>query len=173
MTNIENGVHPLRETIDGKIILDGTKAEIYSVDPMVIMNPKGYVHYHTYGALAPFFKGLVKNKVLGTSKPKLKDGKKNNWLPPRSYCPDTLDKMEWIEVEPIATLYTHTTVLYPGAPFKGTVPCHLISVEIPNVCTKMMSYMSEGKPEIGMKLRAVFNTSNPTNTILDLSWEPV
>ena len=48
----------------------------------------------------------------------------------------------------------------------------LISVEIEGVCTKLMSYMKEGKPEFGMKVKAVFETKSPTNTILDLAWVP-
>ena len=40
------------------------------------------------------------------------------------------------------------------------------------VCTKLMSWMKEGTPEMGMKVKAVFNTDAPTNTILDLAWVP-
>ena len=37
----------------------------------------------------------------------------------------------------------------------------------------MMSYLKEGQPRIGMKIKAVFNMEHPTNTILDLAWIPV
>ncbi|MAF50402.1 MAG: hypothetical protein CMM10_19275 [Rhodospirillaceae bacterium] len=176
MTEVVNGVHPRRKSKDGKVTLDGTIAELASDDPMVIINPKGYVHFHTYGGLAPFFQGLAEGKLLGTRIPRemLEDGDEDRiWLPPRAYDPDSLKKMEWVEVPPRGILYTHTGVLYPGAGFRLSVPCHLISVEIEDVCTRMMSYLSEGEPEIGGELEAVFNTEAPTNTILDLSWRPV
>jgi uncharacterized OB-fold protein len=133
------------------------------------------VHHHTYGGLTPFFRGLAEGKLLGTRIPRadLAPGdEKRTWLPPRMYDPDSLKKMEWVDVAPRGTLYTHTGILYPGAGFRLSVPCHLISVEIEGVCTRVMSYLAEGEPEIGMPLEAVFNTIDPTNTILDLSWRP-
>ena len=80
--------------------------------------------------------------------------------------------MEWVEAPTVGKVYTHSTVLYPGAPFRASPPCPLISVEIEGVCTKMMGYLKEGKPEMGMAVKAVFNTEKPTNTILDLAWVP-
>lgn len=176
MADVVNGIHPLRRTEGGRVTRDGTIAELASEEPMVIMNPKGFVHYHTYGGLGRFFKGLAQGRLLGTRIPRadLEEGDEARiWLPPRIYDPDSLKKMEWVEVAPRGTLYSHTGILYPGAGFRLSVPCHLISVEIEGVCTRMMSYLSEGEPEIGMALQAVFNTGAPTNTILDLSWRPV
>jgi uncharacterized OB-fold protein len=142
---------------------------------MLNINHKGNVHRHTYGGLTRFFQGLAAGKLLGTRIPRadLAPGDEDRiWLPPRIYDPDSLKKTEWVEVAPHGTLYTYTTILYPGAGFRLSVPCHLISVEIAGVCTRMMSYLSEGEPEIGMELEAVFNTRKPTNTILDVSWRP-
>ncbi|NQV54476.1 MAG: OB-fold domain-containing protein [Rhodospirillales bacterium] len=176
MVEVVGGVHDLRKTKGGKATLDGTIAKLASDDPMVIMNAKGFIHYHTYGGLTPFFRGLAEGKLLGTRIPPdmLVDGDEHRiWLPPRAYDPDSLKKMEWVEVPPRGILYTHTGILYPGAGFRLSVPCHLISVQIKGVCTRMMSYLSEGEPEIGMEMEAVFNTKAPTNTILDLSWRPV
>jgi acetyl-CoA C-acetyltransferase len=58
--------------------------------------------------------------------------------------------------------------------FEGKLPdgTPLISVELDGVCTKLMSWLKEGRPEIGMPVKAVFNTQHPTNTILDLAWIP-
>ena len=47
---------------------------------------------------------------------------------------------------------------------------HAVSVD--GVCTKMMSRLKEGKRETGMSVTAVFNTENPTNTMVDLGWVP-
>ena len=69
---VTNGVHPLRRTENGRVTLDGTIAELVSDDPMVIKNPKGFVHKHTYGGLTPFFRGLAEGKLLGTRIPRIK-----------------------------------------------------------------------------------------------------
>ena len=165
------GVHPLRQS-DGHVTLDETVTKLDSLHPLVIQNPKGFIHHHTYGGLSPFFHGLAAGKLIGTRNPNPNAPEKRIWLPPRVHCPDTWQKMEWAEAPTIGKIYTHTSVLYPGAPFRASIPCPLISVEIEGVCTKIMSYLSEGKPEIGMRVRAVFNTAKPTYTILDLSWVP-
>ena len=48
----------------------------------------------------------------------------------------------------------------------------LVSLEMEGVGTKLMSWLKEGTPKIGMKVKAVFNTERPTHTILDLAWVP-
>ncbi|MEP0765887.1 MAG: OB-fold domain-containing protein [Fimbriimonadia bacterium] len=146
--------------------------EVLTEDPLVVRNPRGHDHIHTYGGLAPFYKGLREGKLMATRCPSAQCGENRLWLPPRPYCPDCWTRMEWQEVPPRGVLYTHSTVLYPGYYFRLSTPCPLISVEIEGVCTKLMSYLKEGEPEIGMPIRAVFNTKNPTNTILDLAWVP-
>ena len=139
---------------------------------LVRANPRNIIHYHTYGGLSPFFKGLAEGKLKGTRCGFCEGAE--IWLPPRVDCPDCWGKMEWVEVDASeARVYTHSMTQYPGAGFKGSVPCPLISVEIPGVCTKLMSYLSEfgeGEPYIGMRVRPVFRTENPTYTILDLFW---
>ena len=81
--------------------------------------------------------------------------------------------MAWVEAPQQAEIYTHSTVTYPGSHFKLSTPCPLISVSLTGVCTKMMSYLKEGTPEIGMPVRAWFRREDPTYTILDLAWVPV
>jgi uncharacterized OB-fold protein len=84
--------------------------------------------------------------------------------------------MSWKKVNTMgARVYTHSTINLPGAGFMMTTPCPLISIEIPGVCTKFMSYLSEfgkGEPYIRMPVKPVFRTENPTYTILDISWVP-
>ena len=146
--------------------------EAMNPSPLVIKNIKDYFHIHTYGGLTPFFEGLRESKLLGTRCPNRACGESLLWLPPRPYCPDCLERMEWAEAPQIGEIYTHTTVEYPGSNFKLSTPCPLISVSIDGVCTKMMSYLLEGEPKIGMKIKAWFRTENPMNTILDLAWIP-
>ena len=142
-------------------------------DVIVRENPRTIVHYHSYGGLSNFFEGLAAGVMLGTVCRKCKNAE--IWLPPRVHCPDCWEEMEWITVDSSdARVYTHSMTNYPGAGFKASVPCPLISVVIPGVCTKFMSYLSEfgeGEPYIGMPIRPVFQ-SKPTYTILDISWVP-
>ena len=62
---------------------------------------------------------------------------------------------------------------YPGELFRLPPDTPLITIELDGVCTKLMSWLKDGTPEIGMPVKAVFNTENPTNTIVDLAWVPV
>ncbi len=140
-------------------------------------NPRTITHYHSYGGLSEFFQGLTEGRLMGTVCPDELCKQTGIWLPPRVHCPDCWERMRWINIEISgAKVYTHSVTNYPGAGFKASVPCPLISVEIPDVCTKFMSYLSEfgeGEPYIGMPIRPVFNTEHPTYTILDKSWVPV
>jgi hypothetical protein len=44
-------------------------------------------------------------------------------------------------------------------------------VELEGVCTEAHELdWKDGTPEFGLPVRAVFNTTRPTNTILDLAW---
>ena len=154
------------------IELNGTAAEILSRDPLVIKNPKNWYHIHSYGGWGRFFFGLQEGKLLATRCTNSSCDENRMWLPPRCECPDCWHEMEWTDAPAVGEIYTHSTVLYPGAPFRANIPCPLISVSIDGTCTKLMSYLKEGKPEIGMPVKAVFNREAPTNTILDLAWVP-
>lgn len=154
------------------IELDGSVAEVLNEDPLVIKNQKDWYHIHSYGGWGKFFKGLREKKLLATRCTNPDCGEKNLWLPPRCECPDCWHKTEWVEAPTVGKVYTWSIVKYPGAPFRLPNNTPLISVELDGVCTKLMSYMKDGKPEIGMPIKAVFNTEKPTNTILDLAWVP-
>jgi len=145
------------------------------VPPDVIIreNPRTIVHNHSYGGLSRFFKSLPRGVLLGTACGACKGG---IWLPPRVHCPDCWKKMRWVKIDASnATVYTYSMTNFPGAGFKASAPCPLISVQIPGVCTKFMSYLSEfaeDEPYIGMPIKPRFRTENPTYTILDISWVP-
>ena len=147
------------------------------IPPGVIVreNPRAITHYHSYGGLSKFFEGLAKGVLYGTVCDAC--GTTGIWLPPRVHCPDCWELMHWVEVDTHgAAVYTYSTTNYPGAGFKASVPCPLISVDVPGVCTKLMSYLSKfgaGEPFIGMRIRPVFRMKHPTYTILDVSWVPV
>ena len=146
--------------------------EVLNEDPLVIKNPKNWYHIHSYGGWGKFFTGLREKKLLATRCTNADCGEKRLWIPPRCECPDCWHEMEWIEAPQQGKVYTHSVVSYPGAPFRLPDGTPLISVEIDGVCTKLMSWLKDGKPEMGMPVKAVFNTENPTHTILDLAWVP-
>jgi uncharacterized protein len=150
------------------------------LDPMVIEKPRNPIHIHTYGGETPFFRGLTEGRLMATKCTNKKcdpSGKAGYYhLPPRVYCPDCLEKMTWEDITDLARktakIHTHITVANPGAFNRVPVPCEIISVEIEGVSTVIMSYLRGAKPEIGMPIEPVFETANPTYTILDLSWVP-
>lgn len=149
-----------------------TVIERMSDDPLVIRNPKTWSHFHAYGGWGRFFAGLRERKLLATRCTNTHCREKRLWLPPRCECPDCWHSMQWVEAPQVGRVYTWSVVKYPGELFKLPAGTPLISVEIEGVCTKLMSWLKEGKPEIGLAIRAVFNTEHPTNTILDLAWVP-
>lgn len=150
---------------------------VRNLDPLVIEKPRAPIHIHTYGAETPFFKGLAEGRLMATKcvNPKCDPAGKEGhiFLPPRTYCPDCLEKAEWIDVtDRPAKVHTHITITFPGAFNRVPTPCELISVEIEGVATLPMSVLKGAKPEIGLEVVPRFNTNNPTFTILDLWWEP-
>lgn len=142
---------------------------------LVVLKPRTIEHRRSYGGISPFFKGLTEGRLLGTrcrfcSRALI-------WLPPRPDCPDCWKRMNWKEIKTEgATVYTYSVAEFSGAGAKGSLPWPLISVEIPGVWTFFMSYLAEfaeDEPYIGMPIRPVFRTENPTYTILDVGWVPV
>jgi uncharacterized OB-fold protein len=153
---------------------------VRSLEPLVIEKPRSPIHIHTYGGETPFFRGLSQGKLLATKcvnkkcRPAGKEG--HIFLPPRVYCPDCLEKTEWIDITDLARktarVHTHITVEHPGAFNRVPIPCELISVEIEGVSTIIMSQLKGAKAQIGMPIQPVFETEHPTFTILDLAWVP-
>jgi uncharacterized OB-fold protein len=146
--------------------------EVVSGEPLTIRNPKTWSHFHSYGGWGRFFEGLAQEKLLATRCTNPRCGEKRLWLPPRCQCPDCWHDMAWQEAPHVGRIYTWSVVKYPGELFKLPPGTPLISVELDGVCTKLMSWLKEGTPDIGMPIRAVFNTKRPTHTILDLAWVP-
>lgn len=150
-----------------------TALEVMERDPLVVRNPKTWSHYHSYGGWGKFFLGLREEKILATRCSNRSCGEKRLWLPPRCECPDCWHAMQWVEAPREGRIYTWSVVKYPGELFKLPPGTPLITVELEGVCTKMMSWLKDGEPKIGLRVRAVFNTKVPTNTILDLAWVPL
>lgn len=144
---------------------------------MGVTNPRAMTYIHAYGGEAPFFEGLGEGKLLGTRCDNEKcEYKGSIYQPFRIHCPDCLGRNTVIDMTELAktTSKIHTFMVCErsGAFNILDKPIKFINIEFEGVDTILMSYLSIGDPEIGMKVVPIFRTKNPTYTILDLSWVP-
>jgi len=135
-------------------------------------------HFHTYGQLTPYFKGLTEGKLMGTRcvNPKcpIYKGKGELWVPPRTHCPDCHSTMEWAEIKnPQGYIYTYTLVERGGTGLEIETPYNQIDVFVDGVCTIIKGYLiNRTDIKIGDKVKAGFLTGDKaTNTCLDIYWE--
>ena len=134
-------------------------------------------HYHTYGLLTPYFKGLTNGQLLATRcvNPAcpISKGSGELWIPPRADCPDCHQPMTWSEVkDPKGYVYTYTYVERGGTGLEIACPYYQIDVKIEGVGTIVKSYLEgPGPVKIGDRVTARFRTgSDATHTCLDLYW---
>lgn len=139
--------------------------------------PEG-THFHTYGLLTPYFKGLTQGRLMATRcvNPRcpVGHGQGDLWLPPRADCPDCHQSMRWEEIKKTeGYIYTYTYVERGGTGLEIECPYYQIDVKIEGVGTMIKSYLLDRRPiKIGDKVRAVFRTGDQaTHTCLDLGWE--
>lgn len=68
--------------------------------------------------------------------------------------------------------YIHTFMVCERSGAFNTLkkPIKFINVAFEGVATILMSYLSEGEPEIGKPVIPIFKTTDPGYTIIDLSW---
>ena len=135
-------------------------------------------HFHTYGLLTPYFKGLSEGRLLATrcvnTGCPVGKGKGDLWLPPRADCPDCHRPMTWEEIKnPVGYIYTYTYVERGGTGLEIECPYYQIDVKIEGVGSIVKSYLLDRKPiKIGDRVRARFRTvKDATHTCLDLGWE--
>jgi hypothetical protein len=147
----------------------------------VVRNPRfgeAGTHFHTYGMLTPYFKGLTEGKLLATrcvnAACPVSKGQGELWLPPRADCPDCHQPMQWAEIpSPRGYIYAYTQVVRGGTGLEIECPYYQIDVRIDGVCTIAKSYLVNRRPiAIGDRVRARFRTGpDATHTCLDLYWE--
>lgn len=136
-------------------------------------------HFHTYGQLTPYFKGLTKGKLMGTRcinrACPISKGEGELWLPPRADCPDCHQPMAWHEVKDTrGYIYTYTLVERGGTGLEIPTPYYQVDVKIDGVCTIVKSWLAPTKKKIkiGDKVKGCFRTvADATNTALDLYFE--
>ena len=142
-----------------------------------VTNPRDMTYIHSYGGEAIFFESLGKG-ILMASKCENEncDAHGSIFEPFRIYCPDCLRKATPIDLTDIAqkTAKIHSFIITERTGAFNTLkkPIKFVNVEFEGVCTILMSYLSVGEPEIGLRITPIFRTKNPTYTITDLSFVP-
>lgn len=168
--------------VHDKVTLTGAPSRIQAVgDVWVVENPRfgaDGTHFHTYGLLTPYFKGLTEGKLLATRcvnrQCPVSRGDGALWLPPRADCPDCHQRMVWQEVrDPRGYIYTYTQVARGGTGLELECPYYQVDVKLDGVCTILKSYLADRQPiRIGDRVRARFRRgAEATHTALDLYWE--
>lgn len=161
----------------------------------IIHSPYKIDYFKTRGRVSPFFDGLALGKLLVTYCPK-----HGVYAPPVATCRHCLDDISenWTDLSKVeGQIQTWTAMHYTGPSFKGgDLPFYNVLVEYPGpvkgltdqvdheplknstVLTSFMtrlvlpSWMTQGDIYAGMKLKAVFNTKNPTGRVTDMWFEP-
>ena len=136
-------------------------------------------HFHTYGMLTPYFKGLEEGRLMATrclnARCPIAKGDGELWLPPRADCPDCHQPMAWRQVDsPSGYVYAYTYVERGGAGLEIPTPYYQIDVKIEGVCTIVKSYLvGNTRPiRIGDRVKAGFRSgAKATHTALDLYFE--
>ena len=144
---------------------------------MGVTNPRDMTYMHAYGGEALFFESLGQGKLLGTRCDNSGcEFKGMEYQPFRIHCPDCLGKNTVIDMtdkaKKTAKIHTFMVCERSGAFSILDKPIKFINIEFDGVSTILMSYLSMGDPEIGMRVIPIFKRANPTYTILDLSWVP-
>ena len=96
------------------------------------------------------------------------------YLPFRIYCPDCLGRCTVIDLtekaQKTARIYTYMICERSGAFSALDEPIKFVNIAIEGIATILMSYLSVGRPAIGLRVIPIFKKSDPTYTITDLSW---
>lgn len=142
-----------------------------------VTNPRDMTYIHTYGGEAVFFENLSRGKIHGSrcDNPDC-EFKGTVYLPFRIHCPDCLARNTVVDLTDVCknTARIHTFMVCERSGAFNTLdkPIKFINVEFDGVATILMSYLSVGDPQIGMRVVPIFRTMDPTYTITDLSWVP-
>ena len=144
---------------------------------MGVTNPRDMTYIHSYGGEAVFFESLCQGKLMAArcDNPDC-ESLGTIYQPFRIHCMECLGKNTVIDMTDLAkntaTIHTFMVCNRSGAFTILDKPIKFINIEFDGVATILMSYLSCGEPDIGMKVVPIFKKSSPTYTILDLSWVP-
>jgi uncharacterized OB-fold protein len=134
----------------------------------------GVWHRYTHGLAGErFFRAMTdQRQLLGSVCPKCG----RTWLPASLYCEDCF--VEMTEFRPVGDTGTVAsfTVLHESLDEERlSEPLVAALVTFEGVSGGLLAPLRGVAPEqvrVGMRVRAVFNTEQPTRTIADLSWRP-
>ena len=172
---------------DGRYVPEGQFHQIEAGTPIRneagqlagVTKPRNMTYMHSYGGEAPFFQGIADEaKLLGTRcDTEGCPGKGTIWMPFHIHCPDCLGKNTIIDMtnaaNEVATIYTYIVTERSGAFNTLDKPIRFVDIEFPGtgVRTLLKGYMvGPGEPSIGLRVRPVFRTGNPSYNIQDLAW---
>ena len=144
---------------------------------MGVTNPRDMTFIHMYGGEAVFFENLSRGRIYGSRCDNREcEFKGTLYLPFRIHCPDCLARNTPVDLtetcKKTARIHTFMVCERSGAFNTLDKPIKFINVEFDGVATILMSYLSRGNPQMGMKVAPIFRTQGPTYTITDLSWVP-
>jgi len=172
-------VRDYRYRIEGRFHHIERNQPIFKEDGSLVgvTNPRNMTYIHTYGNEAVFFENLGKGRIIASkcANPDC-EAYGSVFMPFRIHCPDCLARNEHVDITDIAkeTSRVHTFMITERTGAFNTLPkpIKFINVEFDGVATILMGPMLYGEPNIGMKVKPIFRTGDPTYTILDLGWVP-
>lgn len=140
-----------------------------------VTKPRAMTYMHSYGGEAAFFDALSQAKLLATRCDNTNcESTGIVYMPFRIHCPDCLSKNNIVDITGIAktsaSIHTFMVCERSGAFNMLDKPIKFINIEFDGVATILMSYLFIGEPEFGKKVVPIFKTTDPSYTILDLSW---
>jgi uncharacterized protein len=144
---------------------------------MGITNSRNLTHIHMYGGESIFFESLGKGKLIA-SRCDNSDCETTGtvYMPFRIHCPDCLARNTSVDITDTArkTAKVHTFMITERTGAFNTLPTPItfVNVEFEGVSTILMGYLAVGEPEFGMRVVPIFNTTDPTYTIMDMYWVP-
>ena len=142
-----------------------------------VTNPRDMTYVHAYGSESVFFESLGKGKLIA-SRCDNPDCESYNelFMPFRIHCPDCLGRNSHVDITEKArnhaTVHTFMITERTGAFNTLEKPVKFVNVEFEGIQTILMGCLAVGEPKIGMKVRPIFRTKDPTYTILDMFWVP-
>ncbi len=164
-----------------RLISGPSKVDVAAGGEWILHNPRfgaDGTHFHTYGLLTPYFKGLMEGRLLATrcvnASCPIGKGRGELWVPPRADCPDCHQPMVWEQVsDPRGYIYAYTYVERGGTGLEIECPYYQVDVKMDGVWTIVKGYLLDRKPiKIGDRVKAGFRTgADATHTCLDLFFE--
>jgi uncharacterized OB-fold protein len=129
--------------------------EVFSVDPLTVRAHFEVDYVHSFKQDTPFFHGLAKRKLLGSSCAHCN----YKFATPRLHCMFCGRKTEWFELPAEGTVHSWTVCYFAAQEFLKEVPFTLVLVEFEGVNTLFLSRLvglDRADVSIGLKVKPKF-----------------